>query len=172
MTSEISREPTRTILPHTRYMPDGAFQRKYCATTKEVLGYDAMLNMPAEHLQALETSSSGYHFVQKILIMYLGCCLSLGCCLKDFARGSGLNAAIHVDTVNHVFIATVDSICFSRIKFDSCICFACRDQRDAMEVAKEAEMEILKAASNVSGVSIQLRLGHPIPQLHELAKQS
>uniref|UniRef100_A0A2N9E149 Uncharacterized protein n=1 Tax=Fagus sylvatica TaxID=28930 RepID=A0A2N9E149_FAGSY len=38
--------------------------------------------------------------------------------------------------------------------------------RDAMEVAEEAEKEILKAASNIIHVSIQLRLGHPIPQLN------
>ncbi|KAJ8636430.1 hypothetical protein MRB53_010697 [Persea americana] len=36
--------------------------------------------------------------------------------------------------------------------------------RDAMEVAKEAEALILQAAARVNGVSIQLRLGHPIPQ--------
>ncbi|XXG54158.1 hypothetical protein AAC387_Pa03g2108 [Persea americana] len=36
--------------------------------------------------------------------------------------------------------------------------------RDAMEVAKEAEAVILQAAARVNGVSIQLRLGHPIPQ--------
>lgn len=38
--------------------------------------------------------------------------------------------------------------------------------RDAKEVAKEAEMEIVKAVSSVSRVSIQLRLGKPIPQFH------
>lgn len=37
-------------------------------------------------------------------------------------------------------------------------------KRDAMEVAKEAEALILQAAARVNGVSIQLRLGHPIPQ--------
>ncbi|XVE73273.1 hypothetical protein DITRI_Ditri11bG0104100 [Diplodiscus trichospermus] len=36
--------------------------------------------------------------------------------------------------------------------------------RDAMEEAKEAEEEILNAASNVVYVNIQLRLGRPIPQ--------
>ncbi|XP_015892006.3 metal tolerance protein 2 [Ziziphus jujuba] len=36
--------------------------------------------------------------------------------------------------------------------------------RDAMEVAKMAEEEILKTASNVIHVSIQLRLGNPISQ--------
>jgi hypothetical protein len=35
-----------------------------------------------------------------------------------------------------------------------------------MEVAKEAEKEILKAASNIVHVSVQLRLGHPMPQLN------
>ncbi|KAL5712960.1 Metal tolerance protein C1 [Ranunculus cassubicifolius] len=35
--------------------------------------------------------------------------------------------------------------------------------RDAMKMAKEAEEGILKAASNLSQVSIQLRLGKPIP---------
>ncbi|KAI3864536.1 hypothetical protein MKX03_016993 [Papaver bracteatum] len=38
--------------------------------------------------------------------------------------------------------------------------------QDAKEVAKEAEMEIVKAVSSVSRVSIQLRLGKPIPQFH------
>ncbi|XP_050281866.1 metal tolerance protein 2-like [Quercus robur] len=38
--------------------------------------------------------------------------------------------------------------------------------RDAKEMAEEAENEILKAASNIIHVSIQLRLGHPIPQLN------
>ena len=33
-------------------------------------------------------------------------------------------------------------------------------------MAEEAENEILKAASNIIHVSIQLRLGHPIPQLN------
>ncbi|XP_058083865.1 metal tolerance protein 2 isoform X2 [Magnolia sinica] len=42
--------------------------------------------------------------------------------------------------------------------------------RDAMKVAKEVENEILKVAPNVNGVSIQLRLGHPIPQLHDLVE--
>ncbi|KAM4086637.1 hypothetical protein ACJW30_10G117600 [Castanea mollissima] len=37
---------------------------------------------------------------------------------------------------------------------------------DAKEMAEEAENEILKAASNIIHVSIQLRLGHPIPQLN------
>ncbi|KAK1316098.1 Metal tolerance protein 2 [Acorus calamus] len=37
--------------------------------------------------------------------------------------------------------------------------------RDAMDIAKEAEQEILKAAANINQVSIQLRLGHPNPQL-------
>ncbi|KAJ0054575.1 hypothetical protein Pint_01029 [Pistacia integerrima] len=36
--------------------------------------------------------------------------------------------------------------------------------RDAMKVAAEAEQEILKATSNVFQVSLQLRLGRPIPQ--------
>lgn len=35
-----------------------------------------------------------------------------------------------------------------------------------MEVAKEAEALILQAAARVNGVSIQLRLGTPIPQFH------
>ncbi|OVA04320.1 Cation efflux protein [Macleaya cordata] len=43
--------------------------------------------------------------------------------------------------------------------------------RDAMEVAKEAEMEILKAASNVSRVSVQLRLGQPIPHFHRQLRE-
>ncbi|XP_062143323.1 metal tolerance protein 2 [Alnus glutinosa] len=39
--------------------------------------------------------------------------------------------------------------------------------RDAMEVAEEAEKEILKAsASSIVHVSVQLRLGHPMPQLN------
>ncbi|PQQ14519.1 hypothetical protein Pyn_35033 [Prunus yedoensis var. nudiflora] len=38
--------------------------------------------------------------------------------------------------------------------------------RDAVELAKEAEEEILKAATNVIHVSIQLRLGSPIPQFN------
>ncbi|XP_008235017.1 PREDICTED: metal tolerance protein 2 [Prunus mume] len=38
--------------------------------------------------------------------------------------------------------------------------------RDAVEVAKEAEEEILKAATNLIHVSIQLRLGSPIPQFN------
>ncbi|KAK1293243.1 Metal tolerance protein C1 [Acorus calamus] len=37
--------------------------------------------------------------------------------------------------------------------------------RDAMDMAKVAEQEILKAAANINQVSIQLRLGHPNPQL-------
>lgn len=37
--------------------------------------------------------------------------------------------------------------------------------RDAMDVAKEAEKEILKTAPCINQVSIQLRLGNPIPQL-------
>ncbi|KAE8646330.1 hypothetical protein Csa_016885 [Cucumis sativus] len=37
--------------------------------------------------------------------------------------------------------------------------------RNAMDVAKRAEMEILKADSNIVHVSIQLRLGQQIPQL-------
>uniref|UniRef100_A0A9I9DB58 Cation efflux protein transmembrane domain-containing protein n=1 Tax=Cucumis melo TaxID=3656 RepID=A0A9I9DB58_CUCME len=37
--------------------------------------------------------------------------------------------------------------------------------RNAMDVAKRAENEILKADSNIVHVSIQLRLGHQIPQL-------
>ncbi|XP_010269455.1 PREDICTED: metal tolerance protein 2 [Nelumbo nucifera] len=36
--------------------------------------------------------------------------------------------------------------------------------RDAAEVAKEAQKEILKAAPNVNQVSIQLRLGRPTPE--------
>ncbi|OMO63761.1 hypothetical protein CCACVL1_22294 [Corchorus capsularis] len=36
--------------------------------------------------------------------------------------------------------------------------------RDAMEAAKEAEEEILNAASNIVHVKVQLRLGRPIPQ--------
>ncbi|XP_022770953.1 metal tolerance protein C1-like isoform X1 [Durio zibethinus] len=36
--------------------------------------------------------------------------------------------------------------------------------RDAMEAAKEAEKEILNAASNIVHVNVQLRLGSPIPQ--------
>jgi hypothetical protein len=37
-----------------------------------------------------------------------------------------------------------------------------------MEVAQEAEKEILKAASNIIHVSVDLRLGHSMPQLsHE-----
>jgi hypothetical protein len=36
-----------------------------------------------------------------------------------------------------------------------------------MEVAEEAEKEILKAsASSIVHVSVQLRLGHPMPQLN------
>lgn len=38
--------------------------------------------------------------------------------------------------------------------------------REAMEVSKEAEAEILKAVSRINAVSIQLRLGCPIPKLH------
>ncbi|KAG6703867.1 hypothetical protein I3842_07G106200 [Carya illinoinensis] len=38
--------------------------------------------------------------------------------------------------------------------------------REAMELAVEAEKEIQKAASNIIHVSIQLRLGHPMPQLN------
>ncbi|KAB1203098.1 Metal tolerance protein C1 [Morella rubra] len=38
--------------------------------------------------------------------------------------------------------------------------------RDAMEIAEEAEKEILKAAPNIIHVSIQLRLGRPMPQLN------
>ncbi|KAG6575848.1 Metal tolerance protein C1, partial [Cucurbita argyrosperma subsp. sororia] len=37
--------------------------------------------------------------------------------------------------------------------------------RNAMEVAKQAEIEVLKAASNIVHVSILLRLGHQIPHL-------
>ncbi|KAJ7972922.1 Metal tolerance-like protein [Quillaja saponaria] len=45
--------------------------------------------------------------------------------------------------------------------------------RDAKAMAEEAEKEILKAVSNVIHVSIQLRLGHPIPQPnHELKSSS
>ncbi|KAI4301368.1 hypothetical protein L6164_034655 [Bauhinia variegata] len=36
--------------------------------------------------------------------------------------------------------------------------------RDAMEMAKQAEEKVLKAVSNISHASIQLRLGQPIPQ--------
>lgn len=36
-----------------------------------------------------------------------------------------------------------------------------------MSVAEEAEKEILKTASDVVQVSILLRLGQPIPQLHQ-----
>lgn len=36
-----------------------------------------------------------------------------------------------------------------------------------MRVAEEAEKEILKTASDVVQVSILLRLGQPIPQLHK-----
>ncbi|KAF7804827.1 metal tolerance protein 2 [Senna tora] len=36
--------------------------------------------------------------------------------------------------------------------------------RDAMEMAKEAEKEVLKAVPNIMHVSIQLQLGQPIPQ--------
>lgn len=39
--------------------------------------------------------------------------------------------------------------------------------RDAMRVAEEAEEEILKVASDVIRVSILLRLGQPIPELHQ-----
>ena len=38
--------------------------------------------------------------------------------------------------------------------------------RNAMEIAEEAEKEILKAVSDVTHVSIQLQLGRPIPQLN------
>ncbi|XP_050364586.1 metal tolerance protein 2 isoform X3 [Argentina anserina] len=38
--------------------------------------------------------------------------------------------------------------------------------RDAIEVAKGAEEEISKAATNITRVSIQLRLGSPIPELN------
>ncbi|KAK0582396.1 hypothetical protein LWI29_025154 [Acer saccharum] len=38
--------------------------------------------------------------------------------------------------------------------------------RDAMKVAEAAEKEILKAASNVFQVSLQLRLGRPLPSFH------
>ncbi|XP_004309700.1 PREDICTED: metal tolerance protein C1-like [Fragaria vesca subsp. vesca] len=38
--------------------------------------------------------------------------------------------------------------------------------RDAMDMAKEAEEEISKVATNIIHVSIQLRLGSPIPQLN------
>ncbi|KAM5563970.1 hypothetical protein ABKV19_018536 [Rosa sericea] len=38
--------------------------------------------------------------------------------------------------------------------------------RDAIEVAKEAEEEISKAATNIIHVSVQLRLGSPIPQFN------
>ncbi|KAK2649383.1 hypothetical protein Ddye_016872 [Dipteronia dyeriana] len=38
--------------------------------------------------------------------------------------------------------------------------------RDAMKVAETAEKEILKAASNVFQVSLQLRLGRPLPSFH------
>ncbi|XP_028804237.1 metal tolerance protein 2 isoform X2 [Neltuma alba] len=40
--------------------------------------------------------------------------------------------------------------------------------RNAMEIAEEAEKEVLKAVSDVTRVSIQLRLGRPIPQLNHL----
>lgn len=36
--------------------------------------------------------------------------------------------------------------------------------REAMDTAKEAEKEIMKAASNIVNVKLQLRLGRPIPQ--------
>ncbi|KAA3471047.1 metal tolerance protein C1-like [Gossypium australe] len=36
--------------------------------------------------------------------------------------------------------------------------------REAMDTAKEAEKEIMKAASNIVHVNLQLRLGRPIPQ--------
>lgn len=36
--------------------------------------------------------------------------------------------------------------------------------RDAMQAAKEAEREILNAASNIVHVNVQLRLGSPVPQ--------
>ncbi|RVW61804.1 Metal tolerance protein C1 [Vitis vinifera] len=39
--------------------------------------------------------------------------------------------------------------------------------QDAMRVAEEAEEEILKVASDVIRVSILLRLGQPIPELHQ-----
>ncbi|KAJ6790508.1 Uncharacterized protein M6B38_248865 [Iris pallida] len=39
--------------------------------------------------------------------------------------------------------------------------------RDAMDIAKEAENEILKASASINQVSIQLLLGHPIPQLNQ-----
>ncbi|XP_062088101.1 metal tolerance protein 2 isoform X2 [Humulus lupulus] len=39
--------------------------------------------------------------------------------------------------------------------------------RDAMEVAKKAEEEILKAHPDIVHVSIQLRLGRPIPQFND-----
>ncbi|GLT42498.1 hypothetical protein SLA2020_164940 [Shorea laevis] len=38
--------------------------------------------------------------------------------------------------------------------------------RDAMELAKEAEKEIMKTAPNIFHVNIQLRLGHPMPQFN------
>ena len=41
-------------------------------------------------------------------------------------------------------------------------CFPHRS--DAMEAAKEAEEEILNAASNIAHVNVHLRLGRPIPQ--------
>ena len=40
------------------------------------------------------------------------------------------------------------------------------DSRDAMDVAKMAEEEILRAQPDIVHVSIQLRLGRPIPQLN------
>ncbi|XP_038988700.1 metal tolerance protein 2 [Phoenix dactylifera] len=39
--------------------------------------------------------------------------------------------------------------------------------RDAMDIAKEAEKEILKAASSIDQVSIQLTLGRTVSELHE-----
>lgn len=44
--------------------------------------------------------------------------------------------------------------------------FLFSDHRDAMKMAEEAEQEILKATSNVFQVSLQLRLGRPIPLIH------
>ncbi|KAF6142680.1 hypothetical protein GIB67_015166 [Kingdonia uniflora] len=44
--------------------------------------------------------------------------------------------------------------------------------RDAKEIAEEAEKEILNVASNISQVSIQLRLGHLIPQFHHESRPS
>uniref|UniRef100_A0ACD5WZP7 Uncharacterized protein n=1 Tax=Avena sativa TaxID=4498 RepID=A0ACD5WZP7_AVESA len=44
--------------------------------------------------------------------------------------------------------------------------------RDAMDIAKQAEEEIMKADASISQVSVQLRLGHQIEQLHLAASKS